>query len=237
MDDRLQVEQRRLEQGIDYNEVEVAGLRHLDARIGQALGDRVGAVLAAAQQPLAQLVPARRQHEDEHGVREQLLDLQRALPVDLEHDVLARADALPDRRLRRSVALAVYLGPFEELAALDHGGESGVVDEVVFAPRLLLAARRARRVRDRDDEVRIELEQRLHEARLAGAAGCGDDEQVARGVHAVRGASLCGAILHRSAARAGRGSACGLPDPGRKLLARGAARRPTTAARYSMFCT
>jgi hypothetical protein len=35
--DGLQVEQRRLEQGVDYNEVEVPGLGHLDAGVGHAL--------------------------------------------------------------------------------------------------------------------------------------------------------------------------------------------------------
>ena len=80
--------------------------------------------------------------------------------------------------------MAVHLGPFDELAALDHGAERRLVDEVVLAAVLLLAARRSRRVRDRDDEVRVELEQRLDEARLAGAAGRGDDEEVAGVVHA-----------------------------------------------------
>ena len=47
MDDRLQVEKRRLEQGIDYNEVELIGLGDLDARVGHALLDRLGVVFAA----------------------------------------------------------------------------------------------------------------------------------------------------------------------------------------------
>ena len=88
MNDRFQIEKRRLEQGIDYNEVEMPGLRHLDAGVLHALGDHVGVVFAAPLQPLQQLLPARRQDEDQYRVREQLLDLQRALPVDLEHDVV-----------------------------------------------------------------------------------------------------------------------------------------------------
>ena len=37
MHDRLQVEQRCLEQRVDYNEVEVPGLCHLDARVARDL--------------------------------------------------------------------------------------------------------------------------------------------------------------------------------------------------------
>ena len=59
-------------------------------------------------QALAQFVPARRQDEDQHRVREQLLDLQRALPVDLQHHVLAAHEARP-AALR--VAASDGLGP------------------------------------------------------------------------------------------------------------------------------
>jgi len=59
-----------------------------------------------------------RQDEDQDRVREQLLDLQRALPVDLEHDVLAVHQALFDRLARRAVEMAMHLRPLEELAPL-----------------------------------------------------------------------------------------------------------------------
>src|SRR6185295_18249745 len=59
VDDRLQVEKRRLEQGVDYNEVELIRLRHLDAGVGHALLDRLGVVLAAPLEAQAKLVPAR----------------------------------------------------------------------------------------------------------------------------------------------------------------------------------
>ena len=77
----------------------------------------------------------------------------------------------------------------------------GLVDEVVLAAVLLLAARRARGVRDRHREVRIELEQRLDQARLAGAAGRGDDEEVA-GV-CMKGVDWRARDRRRRAARAG----------------------------------
>src|SRR6476619_4299987 len=78
MDDRFQIEERRLEQGVDYNEVELIRLGDLDARVGHPLLDRLGVVLAAPFEAKAQLVPARRQDEDEHRVGEEPLDLQRA---------------------------------------------------------------------------------------------------------------------------------------------------------------
>ena len=55
MNNRLQVEQRGLEQGVDDNKVEVPGLRHLDPRIGHALRNHIGPVFAAAMQALLQL--------------------------------------------------------------------------------------------------------------------------------------------------------------------------------------
>src|SRR5665213_2359024 len=73
MNDRLEIEERCLEQGVDYNEVEVPGLRDLDARIGHAPRDHFGRVFAAPLQAREQLVPTRRQQEDQDRVREQLL--------------------------------------------------------------------------------------------------------------------------------------------------------------------
>src|SRR5512140_3549063 len=132
VDDGLQVEERGLEQLIDYNEVEVLGLCHLDARIGQARGDHLGSVFTTALQPLLQFGPARRQDEDEDRVRKQLLDLQRALPVDLEHHVIAVHQTFLDRGARGAVQMPMHLRPLEELPTVDHRAESGLVDEPVL---------------------------------------------------------------------------------------------------------
>src|SRR6185295_9208021 len=141
VDDRLQIEQRRLEQGIDYNEVELARLRDLEARVFHALGDHRAVVLAAALEPRSKLVPARRQDEDQHRVRIELLDLQCALPVDLEQDVVAAGDAVLDAGARRAVEMTVDFGPLDELAAIDHRAKRLLVDEVVLAAVPVLAAR------------------------------------------------------------------------------------------------
>ena len=148
--------------------------------------DHLRLVFAAPLQAGQQLVPARRQEEDEDRVREELLDLQRALPVDLEQHVVAADDAVFDGAARSAVEVAVHLGPLDELARRDHGAKRRLVDEVVLAPVLLLAARLSRGVRDRQHEVRIELEQGLDEARFAGAARRGDGEEVAGVVHGAR---------------------------------------------------
>src|SRR3954451_13368366 len=77
VNDRLQVEERRLEQGVDDNKVEMSGLRDLDAGVRQALLDHGRVVFAAPVQALREFFPAGRQDEDQDRVREQLLDLQR----------------------------------------------------------------------------------------------------------------------------------------------------------------
>src|SRR5688500_12609212 len=68
--DGLQVEYRRLEESVDYNEVEMSGLRDLEPRIHHALGNHLGLVFAAPLQPLRQFVPAGRKDEDQHRVGE-----------------------------------------------------------------------------------------------------------------------------------------------------------------------
>src|SRR6185436_11068008 len=89
-----------------------------------------------------------------------------------------------DRSARGAVEVAVHLGPLDELAALDHGAKGRLVDEVVFAALLVLAARPSGRVRDREGQVRIELEERLDQRRFARAAGRGDGIEVSGIVHA-----------------------------------------------------
>src|ERR1700712_1079396 len=80
MNDRLQVEERRFKQGVDYNEVEMLGLGNFDPGIGHARGNDFRVVFAAPVQALQQFLPARRQNEDQDRVGKKLLDLQRALP-------------------------------------------------------------------------------------------------------------------------------------------------------------
>ena len=105
----------------------------------------------------------------------------RALPVDLEqHVVAARRSAaratLPTcrsscrgRRRTRGTRRAAIIA-----------SNVGRVDEVVVDAVLLARARRARRVRDREPDARLALEQRVDErCVLPRARGRDDDEQAA----------------------------------------------------------
>ena len=176
MNNGFQVEKRAFKYLVDYNEVEFLALRQFLARIGQAQLDHLGRVLTAARQAGAQLVPARRQHEDEDGVGKQLLDLQRALPVDFEHHVAPGLHARLDRLARCAVAVAVHQRPLEKIAGGDLGVEGLVVDEKVFAAVFFLSAWRARGVRNGRRHPRIHFQQGVDEARLARTAGRRDDK-------------------------------------------------------------
>ena len=86
-----------------------------------------------------------------------------------------------------------------------------LVDEPVLAAVLLLAARRARGVRHRHRQVRVEFEQRLDQAGLAGAAGRGDHEEIAGGFHVERRCARC----RRGADAAGQSSSAARAPPRR----------------------
>jgi hypothetical protein len=62
----------------------------------QPLRDHVRTIFPTPIQTLRQFLPTRRQDEHQHRVREQLLDLQRPLPVDLQHHIVTLRDAAVD---------------------------------------------------------------------------------------------------------------------------------------------
>jgi len=68
-----------------------------------------------------------------------------ALPVDLEQHVGAGAHLFFDPHARSGVVVAVYLGPFEKLAAITTSLELLDGHEVVLAAVLLARTRLARR--------------------------------------------------------------------------------------------
>ena len=59
----------------------------------------------------------------------------------------------PATQARLAGAMAVDLGPFDELPGVDHGLEGRLVDEVVFPTLLVLATGFAGGVRDRQRQV------------------------------------------------------------------------------------
>ena len=104
-------------------------------------------------------------------------DLPGALPVDVEHHVLAARQGLLDRLARRAVEIAVHLGPFEQIAALAHLVELVGRDEPVVHAVDLRGALRPRRHRDRQVDARVLAHEVLGQRRLAGARGRRQDQQ------------------------------------------------------------
>jgi hypothetical protein len=115
--------------------------------------------------------------------RKQLLDLQRPLPVDLQHHVVT---------LRRPGCRWPCEVPYRlpwtsahsmKVASGDHRAEFGLVDEVVLAALLLLTS--WRRVVCDTDTPRWEssLQQRLDQTRFARSAGRCDHEKTACLLH------------------------------------------------------
>ncbi len=76
--------------------------------------DDLGRVFCTPLQARAQLFPAGRQDEDQHGVGENAFDLDGALKIDLQHHVGPLGDALFDGVFGCAVAVAVHLGPFQK---------------------------------------------------------------------------------------------------------------------------
>ena len=68
----LQVENCAFKQLIDYNEVEFPGLGHFYGSVFQPQLYDVSAVFAAPLQARAQLLPARRENENKHGIGKRL---------------------------------------------------------------------------------------------------------------------------------------------------------------------
>src|SRR5690554_2395316 len=176
-DDRNEVADGVLQYVIQYNVVELRHMAHLAARAQQAPGDHVLAVGAAPAQALLQHIERGRQHEHPHGLRKRLAHLLRALPVDLQQDVVARADALADPGPGRAVVVTVDLGPLEKFTGIAHRPEAFDVDEMVVLPVHLALARRAGGVGDGQLHARVARQQTMHQRGLAGPRGGRDDDQ------------------------------------------------------------
>src|SRR5438067_6943668 len=140
---------------VNYSVFEFAGVRELLARIRHALADDGIRILRPRAHAPLELLDRGWQDEDADAVRVEPAHLLRALPVDLEDDVVAAGDGVEDHLLRRAVVVAVHLGALEELAALAHRPEAALIDEVIVDAILLARPRLARGVGDRDLERRV----------------------------------------------------------------------------------
>src|SRR5687768_10585913 len=177
LDDSREFAPGSIEVLVNYSVIELPGMIHFAPGVlHSALDHRIGILTPRAHAPL-ELLDGRGQDEDADAIGIERAHLARALPVDLEDQVLAALHRVEDHLLRGAVAVAVYLGALEEFAPLAHGEEGGVVDVVVVDPFLLAAARRARGVGNRDLQARVVLHHRVDERSLAGARRRGDDEK------------------------------------------------------------
>ena len=138
-----------------------------------------GSCGAAPQAPL-ELGHRRRQDEHaDHVVARGRAQLLGALPVDVEQHVAAAGQRLLDSRARRAVGMAVDLGVLQQLAALDHRAVGGAVDELIVDAVDLARPLRPGGHRDRQRELRLELQHPARDRGLAGARGRGHDQHQA----------------------------------------------------------
>ena len=144
----------------------------------QALFDHLGTVLPAPVQPLLECLHRGRQDEDAHRQRKERPHLSGALPVDLEHDVAALAQAPGDLLARSAVAVAVHMGALEELARRLAARELGIVDEEILAPMLLARPGRPRGAGYRERDRFVPGEKAAHEGGFAGTRRRDDQDDL-----------------------------------------------------------
>ena len=143
--------------------------QYFDPRGVQAAPDGGVIVRRARAQPPFQLAERRRQDERAQRLRVLALDRAAALHVDVEDDQCVAPLRLEDHRARRAIPVAMDGRPLHELAVLDHGVETSIVDEVVVDAVALAGARRARRVADGEDRPRMRGNQPARKRRLPGS--------------------------------------------------------------------
>src|SRR5215813_385202 len=166
-----------LEVVVDYNEIKLRRVAHLRRGRGESTADGVFAVFAARTEAPLELLGRWREEEHADRVGEEPSHLLCALPVDLEQDVAAARPNVGDLLLRGGVEIAVHFGALEELAGLAHAPEGRAIDEVVLPAVRFARARRPRGVGDRQHELAVVGEHRVHERRLPGARRRSDDEE------------------------------------------------------------
>jgi hypothetical protein len=95
------------------------------------------------------------------------IELQGALIVDVEQDVVAGRQLLFDLGARGAVEIVVDLGPFEQFALGLHAVEGGDVDEIIVGALDLVGAAGARGHRDGQTDIGVLPEQRAGDRGLA----------------------------------------------------------------------
>lgn len=131
-------------------------------------------------EPLDELVPRRREQEDESRVGRGGAHLTSPLQVDLEEDGTALGEGLLDGGLRRAVPVrVVHRGPFEQLPARDEAVELRVVDEEVVLAVHFARTRSAGRRGDREEDLGVMLLDVRGDGPLAHGRRAGEDDEAA----------------------------------------------------------
>ena len=141
-------------------------------------GDDLGAVGRAAHKPLVQFLHRRRQDENADDIAAGDLEkLLRALPVNIEQHILAGRQHRIDLGLRRAVALAKNMRPFEEFVIGHHIAKPIKADEMIILAVFLAGPNRPRGRRNRHIQIGFIGEQLARDRRFSGTRGRRQDEQ------------------------------------------------------------
>src|ERR1700686_2116363 len=167
-DDRLQIGAGAIDVVVQHPVLVGAGPLDLAASGFEPLAHRRVVVGPPRAQPPLQLLERGRKDEGAHGLRVLRVNGLPTLHVDVEDGERAEAPRLLDDRAGRAVAVAVHVRVLDERPLGDHAREARVVDEVVVNPVPLLAARRPRRIADREQGPRLLGDQLAREGSLAG---------------------------------------------------------------------
>src|SRR3954470_15886580 len=159
-DDLAQLALGGFEVFVNYTVFELGDVRQFVARVREAALDYVFGILAAGAQAALELLEGGRHDKDADAVRMQLTHLPRALPIDLEEQVVAAAERVADDLLGGAIAVTMHFGALQEFATAAHGEKLRVVHKVIFAAVLLAGSRCARGVRNRKLERRVFLQDR-----------------------------------------------------------------------------
>ena len=82
-----------------------------------------------------------------------MLDLRRALNVDVENDIVSLFNVLLDKCASRSIKLTIELRPLQEIAMIDHLHERSSVREKVVDTFSFSLARKSSCVRNREPQI------------------------------------------------------------------------------------
>src|SRR5580693_482127 len=173
--DRPQAVDRFFKIVIDQNVVVLVIVLNFSAGRQQSTRNHLFRVLAAFAQARFQGLAVRRQHEDADRIRQLLLDLLGALHINIEKKVVSFLSGVLQKLPRGAVVIPVKVGVLQEFAGSNHSLKFVAWNEMVLLAVLLAAPQSARGVRNREIEIRNQLQQLVDQGRLPRARRRRDD--------------------------------------------------------------